>query len=603
MTTYFDYSTLTSDEDLFIPTQNYNSDDDRFLDSFAADGISTEETSSKENDQHSEDDRDTPSPIPAVNQPSSKKSKRKKKGKTAKPKDADLELLDALIAQNAKLVQPPVVAKVTPPKASTGPKKKLKDILREKREAANSTMAKKIDHAIKTRDSQPEKVAKFVADKRAKESETGDKSKMIKITRETLERFKRATTAKTDTVKAYAQVGDKKFPINTNVYSCDKTEYLLSKYEDRVANGEMTIEEAIAKATAGRDSDDEEQPLMEDDDPWTKLLNREQIVNLLLEKNDEADMARGPEFAAIKRDMGKLFTNITMEMVDHCLNSNTYIDTMVKLHDFEFGMTDSDLNYVAWKSMCEVVYSRYSSKVIMHKGVPITNPVRFYEEVLKQYIAQSMINSITDMDKAGVFERYDPKVRPMAVTCFQRHIADLFPKSEIVVDMTKLIDNGFAPKDLGKLDIFNRPLVAYGIFWSFAFNFNLLGAFFRADDGGYNYYWITYDRINDDIDNIVGLPRKLIKETPSVDQQVVEGSNEESQKLPANSDVKISMRYKEIEADIDEFKEKLPTDDIADISVKSRPGEKRRICINFKEGVSEDDKMSLVDYVTSIVRE
>ena len=593
----------SDDDELFIPAQSYNSDDDRFLDTFHAENHSTEETSSKENDQHSEDERDGVSIVSTVNEPQIETlpqnvivTKRRKKSKSTKSqatkskpksasKDADLDLLDALIAQNANKpwVESPIKQEAKPKLAPFGGKK-LKDIMREKREASNSTLAKKVDHAFKINEKQPDKIKKFL-DKRSKviEREDGTKTTMVKVTREALKRFKLATMT-------------------------DTTEYLLNKYEERVANGEMTIDEAIAKASAGQDSSDDETKIMADDDPMTKMLNREQMMNLLLEKN-----------------VGKQSTEKTMKMVDRCLATDDCLKGLLQLRDFETSMTDHELNSEAWTSMCKLVYLRFNSKIIMENNKPITQPVKFYEEVLKQYVAQSMIQSITDMDRAGVFKKYDPAVRPLAVTCFQRNIADLFPKPEVVVDMSKLVANGFAPKDASQLDLFGTALVAYGIFWSFAFNFNLFGAFFRAADGGYNYYWVVYDRINEDINGIVGLPRRVVKETVNISPDDKDGSNsvhisyqtiseegfqEKSinqneaigKKLPEDSEMTVSMRYKEVVPDLGEPKQKLATDDIADISIQSKFGEKRRICISFKNGASEEDKSTLVQYVASMAR-
>ena len=622
----------SSDEDeLFIPPQSYNSDDDRFLDAFHTENGSTEETSSKENDQHSEDERDkagnqyvTAEPIVTTSQINATKRKKKaKKSKTSVSKkfskirsprkDTDLELLDSLIAQNANTtwVDSPIKQE-SKTKPIIG--KKLKDIMREKREAANSTLGKKVNHAFKVRETQPEKIRKFL-DKRSKviEREDGTKTTMVKVTREALERFKLATTT-------------------------GNTEYLFNKYEERVANGKMTIDEAIAKATAGQDSsDDEDNKLLDDDDPMTKMLNREQLLSLLSEKQ-----------------AGKQSTEKTMTMVDRCLATDDCLKGLLQLRDFESTMTDGELNSVAWTSMCKLVYLRFNSKIIIQNNKPITQPVKFYEEVLKQYVAQSMIQSITDMGLGGVFKKYDPAVKPLAVTCVQRNIADLFPKMEIVVEMSKLVANGFAPKDASQLDVFGTPLVAYGIFWSFAFNFNLFGAFFRAADGGYNYYWVVYDRITEDIDGIVGLPRKIVKETVNIGADEKDGSNsvhishqtlreegfdpqrtsvelgsstsletalqvdasvlnpefrqnytDEVDQLVHNNDTgtKFNVRYKEVKANETEFREKLASDDIADISIQSKPGEKQRICISFKNGASEEDKASLVQYVANQARQ
>jgi hypothetical protein len=404
-----------------------------------------------------------------------------------------------------------------------------------------------------------------------------------------LERFRNHLTTGNADVKGYAEIGDHKIPIKRDIFSAEDstTERLLAKYEKYIENGHLTIEEAIDRAFTGRDIED----------PMTDLIDRERVVNRLFDNDCPLDQARGPEFATIKRDMAKIFSNVTLEVVDHALESHAYFSVMQKLRDFELSITDHEINAEAWRGLCKAAYSRFGAdRKILSKGVPITNPIKYYEEVLKQYVAQSMANTITDMDRSGVFTKYDPQVRPLAVTCYQRHFADLFPNAEIIADMSSLIDNGFVPKNASKMNIFGTELVAYAVFWSLAFNFNLFGAFFRGSGGAYNYHWIVYDRINQDIDEIIGPADDIIMET------VVPPNNT---KPPTDRNLTVTMKYKEVsslEADLKAVAEKFGTDDIADICIKSKPGEAQRISIKFKDTASEEEKETLLQYVTDMAK-
>ncbi len=260
MSASIETSRIDSDEDLFVPDQSYTSDEDNFkepvINQSATSPSCSEEASSKENDKHSEDEKDGLTIASNDNSNQSeikdlpaKKSKRKKakRGKKSKTsgrrspkqdtisKDADLDLLDALIAQNANLKTSPVAdsttTKTEPVKAAPNRKKKLAEIVREKREAAKDGLERKLDHAVKFAAKEPEKIKRFHEKREEKtvrhvENADGSKSTQVKVTREALQRFRNHLTTG---VKGYAEIGEHEIPIESNPFSNhnSKAEYLL----------------------------------------------------------------------------------------------------------------------------------------------------------------------------------------------------------------------------------------------------------------------------------------------------------------------------------------------------------------------------------------
>jgi hypothetical protein len=629
-------TTITdSDEDLFVPTQDFSSDDDKNIQSTSNTPMTSspncsEEASSKENDKHSEDEKDgivIPEEISEsdeLNQANTiivKKSKRKKtkrgnKARKISPKingrrspkekrDTDLDLLDALIAQNANVKVQPTQTETNSeqPKAAPIRKKKLAEIVREKREAAKAGLERKIDHAMKLVSTEPDKIKRFhearshtnqkerQSTNKYTERPDGSKTTEVRITREALESFRNHLAA------SVSNTGN-----SDNNSGGSTSEKLLMKYQELVHNGQMTIEEAIERAFLGKDVGEEldssslKNPLSVD--PIDELLERER----LFDNNYPADQARGPEFIALKQESAR---NATIDMVDVALETKPHLIIMNNYRNYELSLLDHEANLVAWSGLCKVAYSRFGgSRKMMNKGVPLTNPIKYYEAVLKQYMAQSIAKTISDMDRSGVFVKYDPTVRPLAVTCFQQNFVDLFPHAEIVADMSNLIDNGFVPKDVSKLNIFNGELVCYALFWSLSFNFNLFGAFFRGTGGVYNYHWIVYDRINQDIDGIIGPVDAIVMETVVPPHKNTSSTLTPDQ--PTDKNLTVSMKYKGIsslEADLKTVAEKFGTDDIADVCIKSKPGEPQRISIKFKDNATEEEKGTLLQYLTDMTKQ
>lgn len=315
-------------------------------------------------------------------------------------------------------------------------------------------------------------------------------------------------------------------------------EVKLAELQPLIVSGTISVESAINMAC----NEDE------DEDVFSKLIRKQTMVELMVELSDfdiddtedsnsgepkitkeECDEIVGESKEKIRKTLKQYFDIIKLDIFEHFMSTPQYLETIVGLRKFEQSLEGENLSRT-WLAMCNIVCIRYGSRYRINNqragliGEPAvdfrseTLRERYYEEVLKQYIAETMINRITELDEAGIFAKHDPKTNPVAVCCFQKHIADLFPKTSVLISMNKLIEAGLAPKNAAQFSPFGKELVAYGMFWSYNYNFNLFGSFYRCDrrkdgeHGGYNYYWVIYNRLNENIDDLLLPSMSQVKE-------------------------------------------------------------------------------------------
>lgn len=246
---------------------------------------------------------------------------------------------------------------------------------------------------------------------------------------------------------------------------------------------------------------------------------------------DEARFIQSRE--KIRTYMRRYFDKIKMDLVEHMLHTHEFLDTIVNLSKFEQGLDSADL-MITWNAMANVVATKYGTvyKINNPRCGLTGNPDvdlrtqqsrnNYYEALLKQCVAEAMTEKVTEMDKAGIFKKYDPQVSPMVMCTFQRHLADLLPKADMIISMDELIKAKLAPANARMFNPFGKKLVAYAMFWSFNLKFNLFGAFYRCEkksdgsDGGLNYYWVMYDRTSNDIQSILDTSISIVKDPVTV---------------------------------------------------------------------------------------
>lgn len=240
-----------------------------------------------------------------------------------------------------------------------------------------------------------------------------------------------------------------------------KINALLKVYEARIARGELTVDEAMKR-----------------------------IFDL---NHRDAD-----ELAHLKVDARNYYTSMTEDVIEYSMINTEHIEQMVKLREFERSLSSNDLNVSGWKYICDSVYSNFKDKNPL-----ITDPEKFYVDVLKKYMSQTMLNVVKDMDTCGIFDKYPPEKGAMCMLVFQKHVSDIFPNMDAIVPMDVMIERNLLPINATTFNPFKGTLLAYGLFWSFSVHFNLFGAFFRTQDNGYGYYWVVYDRLDENIDGLI----------------------------------------------------------------------------------------------------
>lgn len=479
----------------------------------------------------------------------------------------------------------------------------------------------------------------------------------------------------------YVARGLKHVMLRTNPYStsADAMEKILGDNEEKIASGKMNMEQAIELALIKKDELLKEKgptigkiptgracrliymQFLDEAYPNLSFSEKNEYIDAILDPVDSGQ----PEFEQIKTMMRNAFLSITRELVQHCLEDPVYMKVLIQLKEHECRMPVDEISIVAWESMCKVFYTKFAPAVKLNTPVPIKDPVKYYEEVLKQYVAQSMINSIQDMDTAGVFDMYKPKERPLLLFCFQKHIADLFPQGEFILDYNTMVDKCLAPKDAAKFNPFgDGELIAHAMFWSFSRSFSLFGSFFRDPSGGYNYYWIVFDRQYESVNTIflppkknVAAPEIMIEEDPfekiknNVDRKDAKigfraevASSETLNDLNVNEDiiydpsfvqdvkdgvepiyhavtpptpntqgghVKVTIKGtpKTTEPKVNPYDKLMSfspehklTDEIAEISINTSSSAKSgsKVTIEFYRNVTDDERMVISEYIGSV---
>lgn len=201
--------------------------------------------------------------------------------------------------------------------------------------------------------------------------------------------------------------------------------------------------------------------------------------------------------------MNKTVTNMTKEIIDYSLSTDKHILDFVSLLEFERNLPHKKVNASAWEAMCGLMYKKFNHKTLVKEGVPITEPTKFYEEMLKQYVGQGLVNAFEDYLQRGIFNDFKPEENPMVFFSVQKDYADVFPELDMIVSLRHLIAHKLVPSNAMSFNPFKQSLLGFAVFWSFSFDFNLFGGFFRSTEGKINFYWIVYKRLTENMEDLL----------------------------------------------------------------------------------------------------
>lgn len=241
------------------------------------------------------------------------------------------------------------------------------------------------------------------------------------------------------------------------------------------------------------------------------IENSQKRVNLVpklsteTEKQIEGIISKGQNEIKdyVYEKMNKTVNSMTFEIIDYSLSTDKHILDFANLLEFERNLPHKQVNTSAWKNMSELMYKNFKHRTISLDGVLITDPIPFYQEMLKQYVGQGMVNAFTDYFNRGVFDKFKPEETPLVFFSCQKDYADIFPEIDMIVSLKHLIAHRLAPNNAMSFNPYGTKLLGFAIFWSFSFDFNLFGGFFRSDDGRIQLYWIVYKRLTENMDEIL----------------------------------------------------------------------------------------------------
>jgi hypothetical protein len=233
----------------------------------------------------------------------------------------------------------------------------------------------------------------------------------------------------------------------------------------------------------------------------------------------------------VYHEMKKTVTAMTEEIIGYSVSTDEHVRSFTNLLDFERNLPHKEVNTGAWLSMCKLVHQKFKHKTITKYGKPVTDSVEFYQEMLKQYVGQGMLHAFDDYIRRGIFDKFKPDDTPLAFFSIQKDFSDVFPEIDMIVSLKHLIAHNLAPHNAAEFNPFNNNLLGFAIFWSFSFDFNLFGGFFRSPEGKLNFYWINYNRLTESVNEL--LTTKQVKDLRDAEvkrEPIVEEKKEEPPK-------------------------------------------------------------------------
>lgn len=546
-----------------------------------------------------------------------KKSGKNKPANAKKAKDNDMAFLEQYLRENKpaewKTNPTAVVGESTAEKSTSGKPtlQELKQKLRDKKIARHSPLDKALDRFNSAKPSIREQLKRGIEKKQiaANLSSSG----FVKTAKsgngligapDLLDLHRQVSAACKSKGSASSRLGG------------DRIEMLIRKYEEFVADGRMTLDEAIELAWMGKDITE---PTTFDDGD-AELFTSEEDKRKQMEYYYKAIARMDPQNGGrMQSNIPQVIQTISREFAEHSIECEGYVDMMRTISRVEQSINegvdpDSSLNQSAWESMCNIMYEKFSDKMKFNTTPAITDPIKFYQEALKSWIIQLMNRDLERLDQSGVFARYDPLTQPLILACFQKHVADLFPTMQLVLDMKKVVEAGFAPQDAFTYNPHSpgHTLLAFGLFWSFSCSFNLFVAFYRAPTGGYTYYWVPFDRLNHNINDILKVPRKTYRESVSEtvdDEQAILNCKREliSVEMGSTADLEhcitinsdevlnpsfiqgVASETKELMQEVDQHPEKS-INDIADAEVTAGFDGKSSVKVEFRDDATAEEK-------------
>lgn len=115
-----------------------------------------------------------------------------------------------------------------------------------------------------------------------------------------------------------------------------------------------------------------------------------------------------------------------------------------------------------------------------------------YADILGKHITRKASEGIVELEKRGMFKRYDPKHHPIVIVIKQQDMVDFLPTFARILPYKDLLEYGLIPSyDKSKVP---GEFMGYAMFWSVNHSMNLFSSFHKHK-GAIHYNWITYNRL------------------------------------------------------------------------------------------------------------
>jgi hypothetical protein len=208
---------------------------------------------------------------------------------------------------------------------------------------------------------------------------------------------------------------------------------------------------------------------------------------------DLAGIKRSNEVPSLK------FT--TIQSARECYNSGIVnalkrVKVFTEMRDIEMKEQDKSFSLKIWT----LISNTFCNLFI--KNLMGMTPIQYYTQLLDKFVREYVLETVTDLRKSGILEVFSPKKYPMCLSCIQIGVDDIFPRHQFLIPVKPMITAGLLPEKIMEYNPFGTSLICYSLFWSLNSQFAILGIIHDNSANGLNYEFITFDRKNNEINDL-----------------------------------------------------------------------------------------------------
>jgi hypothetical protein len=245
---------------------------------------------------------------------------------------------------------------------------------------------------------------------------------------------------------------------------------------------------------------------------WPKPYKLPSDVNLIIDTSERMPrIIVEVDEGAMTPELSRL---VALEIVNKAVNSNELIYNMIEAFMIE-AKANEDINAKVWFKFCNKVIGDSLAKIFMVPREDLEleeRAVEFYQDILKEKVINGFISIIGLFNARRIFEDYPPSEHPLVFCAFNPTLKYEIPGVSLVNSLRRMQIHKMAPLDAHRINPFPKSkFVAYGMFYSYYFGFNIFAAIYTSDNfKTYQYYYVIYHRLKESILRLRSVVHKII---------------------------------------------------------------------------------------------